>query len=413
MSQNIRVMICNTDDEVSNDLRAVVLAIDGVKIVAELDEPALLPQAIEQFPCEVLLIHLDPNPDAIMDVVEPVIRDYKEQFSAIAMTENRDAELVMRAMRAGMREFLWKPFPPEQLEETLRRVAAESGTSNRRVGRLISVVGTVGGVGATMASTNLAVELAQLTEWRGQPQPEARPKVAVVDLDLRFGQVAMQLDAQPSYTIADLSQSSEQLDPQMITRAMWKHQTGAHVLARPADFSQADQMSAAHAAGALAALQEHYDFVVVDMPGRFDPSARAVYDMADVYLLVLQLMVPSIRSADRILKELSSTGYATDRVKLLCNRFGRESAYLERADVETTLGRPINFVLPEEWRTCAAAVNMGSPLLTHAPKSRIRQSIIQMAKELAGTGAQEEDGANGRGESKKRIFGFLAGSNTG
>jgi pilus assembly protein CpaE len=408
----VRVIVVNTDEEVGPDLRAVLLSIDGVRIVAEIDEPALLAQVLGQMPAEVLLVHLDPNPAGMMDVVAPLIESYKGQFAVIGMTEDRDAELVMRAMRAGMKEFLWKPFPPEQLSETLQRVSKEATGEGRRLGRLISVVGTCGGVGVTQLAINLAVELAQLEEWLGATKAGDRPRVAVVDMDFRCGQVAMQLDAQPTYTLAELCETPEQIDVQMIERAMFKHVTGAHVLARPSDLAQAERINAGQVAGVLSALQEHYDFVVIDLPARFDPSARAVFDMSDTYLLVVQLLVPSVRNADRILHELSGTGYALERVRLVCNRFGRESGYLDQADVEATLKRQIEFLLPDEWKTSAAAVNMGAPLLTIGPRTKLRQAYRDLAVVLASDeGARGVGVAGGMDEgNRKGLFSFFAGS---
>lgn len=384
MGRNIRVIVLNTDEDVAPELRAVLLAVDGVKIVAEIDEPALLTQALDQFPAELLLVHLDPAPAVIMDVVAPLIEARKERIVAIGMTEDKDAELVMRAMRAGMRELLWKPFPPERLHELLQRVGTEASEDGKRLGRLFTVLGTVGGVGATQLATNLAVELSQVETWENQLNPEQKPRVAVVDMDFRLGQVAMQLDAQPTYTIAELCESPEHIDSQMIERAMVKHQCGPHVLARPTDFTQAERISAGQCAAALSSLQEHYDFVVVDLPARFDPTARAIFDMADVQLLVLQMMVPSVRSADRIMHELSNTGYGTSRVRVVCNRHGRDAGFLEQTDVETTLKRKIDFVIMEDWKTSAAAVNMGAPLLLNAPKSKLRDAYRKIAQSLAG-----------------------------
>ncbi len=411
MSRSIRVIIVNTDEEVAPDLRAVLLSAEGVKIVAELDEPALLSQALSQFPAEILLVHLDPNPAGMMDVIAPLIQQYKERIAAIAMTEDRDAELVMRAMRAGMREFLWKPFPPEQLAETVTRIAASGGATAAHQGRLIATVGTCGGVGATSLATNLAVELAQLEEWKSANGTPHLPRVAVVDLDFRFGQVAMQLDAQPTYTIAELCESPEQIDPQMIERAMWKHPTGVHVLARPADFAQAESISAGQAASALASLQEHFDFVVADLPARFDPTARAVFDMSDSLLLVLQLLVPPVRNTDRMLQELARSGYALERVRLVCNRATRDTGYLEQADVEATLKRKLDFLVPDEWKLASAAVNMGAPLANYSPKSRLRAAYRQIALDLGvGSQAAKESEAAAGEAPKKRRFSFFAAS---
>lgn len=383
-------MIVNTDPEAAPELRSHLLSVDGVKIVAEVDEPLFLSQALAQFPCEILLVHLDPNPAGLMDVVGPLLQQNKDQFVAIGMTEERDAELVMRAMRSGMRELLWKPFPPDQLTTILEKAKSDAPRSPVRIGRLIPVVSTSGGAGATTVATNLATELAQLDTWAGQPAPGKKPKVAVVDLDFRFGQIAMFLDAQPTHTIFDLCQTAEHLEPALIDRAMFKHPTGVHVLAHPQDVQHAEQITAAGCAGALAALQENYDFVVVDGPVRFDHTARAVFDMTDVYLLVLQLLVPSVRSADRYLTELKRSGYNLERVRLLCNRVGRDVAYLEPADVESTLKRKVSWLLPDEWKFSATSVNVGQPLLEFAPKSRLRLAYRQLAIDIAGAPASSE-----------------------
>ncbi len=408
MTKPVRVIVVNVDEEATPELRALLLSVEGVKIVAEVDEPVLLAQAIQQFPAEVLLLHLDPNPAGMMEAVAPLITEHKEHLASIAMTENRDAQLVMRAMRAGMRELLWKPFPPEQLAEILRRLAREAPAGGRHAGRLIPVVGCCGGVGATTIATNLAVELAQLETRDGDG---AGPRVAAVDLDFRFGQLAMFLDAQPSYTIADLCETPEHIERQMIDRVMIKHSTGVHVLAHPMDMEQAERISAAQCAGVLAALLEHYDFVVVDGPIRFDPTARAVFDMADVYLVVVQLLVPPVRNADRLLGELRRGGYNLDLVRLVCNRFGRESGYLQPGDVETTLNRKLAWMMPDDWKTASTALNVGSPLADFAPKSKLRLAFQQMATDLARRdpdgnhkgGAAEEPKEANEPQRKKRF----------
>ncbi len=151
----------------------------------------------------------------------------------------------------------------------------------------------------------------------------------------------------------------------------------------PTEIEQAERISAAQCAGVLAALLEHYDFVVADGPVRFDATARAVFDMAEMYVVVLQLLVPAVRNADRLLRELGRSGYNLDQVALVCNRFGRDSGYLEPVDVETTLGRKLAWALPYDWKIASAAVNVGAALLDYAPKSKLRLAFQQMAQQIA------------------------------
>jgi pilus assembly protein CpaE len=416
LNSTIRVIVVNADTEAAGELRAFLVSVDGVKIVAEVDELGLLEQTLDQFPCEVLLLHLDPNPKAMMKIAAPLIEARRDRFAVIAMTEDRDADLVVQAMRAGMREFLWKPFNPDQLTELLKRIGTEAQSrrdeSGHDTGRIVSVIGTVGGVGATTLATNLAVELAQLDLQEHAPElasklaTESGLRVAVVDLDFRFGQVATLFDAQPTHTIAELCDSAEAIDTQMLQKAMVKHKTGVQILGRPHSLAQAEQITAAQCAGVLTVLQDHFDFVIVDGPNRFDAGAHAIYALADMRLLVMQLLVPSVRNADRILQELKQNGNDQHRTSLVCNRFGREAGYLEPSDVETILSRKIDHAIVDDWKTSATAVNMGAPLMMHAPKSKLRQGYQKIAAALVA--GNDPAVVVGSDDSRKGLFSFLS-----
>lgn len=418
MKQGIRIIVANTDESVAPELRAFLLGIEGVKIVAEVDEPAMLEQAVAQFPAEVLLLHLDPTPDVVMRIAAPVIEANKDRIAAIAMTEDRNADLVVSAMRAGMREFLWKPFNPDQLAEVLRRVGGEllerrSASGSGAAGRVVSLFGTLGGVGTTAMATNLAVELAQGDAGQDGVGPRSgpAPRVALIDLDLNFGQVATYLDAQPNYTIADLCETVEHIDASLLERAMHKHPTGVHILARPATFAQAEQITAAHCAGVMSALQENYEYLVVDGLKRIDATARTVFQMSDLCILVLQMLVPAVRNADRIMHELRQQGFNMERLRLACNRFGRDAGYLEPSDVEASLSRKIDFYVPDEWKVSSTAVNMGSPILAQAPKSKLRAAYRQIAAAITSGGAGSGDTDDGASDSgRKGLFSFFAGA---
>lgn len=370
MKHDVRVIVLNTDERYGPTMRADLLSIEGVKIIAELDEPGMLRSAIGQFPAEVVLIHLDPDPEALLQVAGAAIAQ-RPELPVFALSSTVEGPLVLSAMRAGLREFLTKPTDRELLANALAKVARSGGAGSRQ-GRLFTVIGSTGGVGATMLATNLAVELADLRAG----------SVAVVDLDAWFGQVATFLDVQPSFTIADLCATPESLEPQMIRRAVIQHPTGVHVLARPNHVAQADLVTGAQCAAVLGALQELYDYVVIDGPSRFDASARAVLDMADINLLVVQLMVPSVRNALRIMDAAQAGGYNPERFRLICNRVGRESSLLSVEQLETTLNASVYLSIPDEWKLVSTAINMGEALAVSCPKGRARLAVRELAAKL-------------------------------
>jgi len=292
----IRVIIFNADESFAPTLRATLQTFDGVKIVAEVDEPTLLPQAVRQFPADVLIVHLDPNPSALLATAGEVATKHPD-LCVFAVSDSTDGQVILAAMRLGLKEFLTKPIDPTVMAAAMEKVF-EKRTDHATTGRLFPVLGSAGGVGATSLATNLAVELASVSGG----------KVAVVDLDYRFGQVATFLDVEPVYTIADLCESPEQLEAQVIERTLVRHASGVFVLSRPIHFTQADNITAAHCVGALTALLSMHDYVVTDGPTRFDMGAKAVLDIADCSLLVMQLLVPSVRSTLRMVEACSRPG---------------------------------------------------------------------------------------------------------
>lgn len=393
MRRSVRVIIVNADEEYSAVIRADLLTLDGVQIVAEVDELALVEQAVRQFPAEILMVHLDPMPEIALPIAAE-LASTRPDLAVFVISASTDPQHILTAMRAGVREFITKPIDRELLASAIGKVAV-AATTSQEVGTLVSVMGTIGGAGASMLAANLAVELASFAT--------AKP-VAVVDLDFRYGQLATMLDLQADYTIADLCDTPEQLDIPMVQRAMVKHATGIHLLARPNHFAQADQITAAHCASVLSSLQQMYEYVVVDGPVRFDPGGLAVLDLADINIFVMQLLVTSVRNVHRMFTGLRDGGYNLDRFRLVCNRAGLESGHLEIPQIEKTLGKKVAYEIPDDWKTVSSAINIGTPLSEIAPKSRVRAAI----REIAQTIAHEQTGSPAtKAEGKTGLLGRL------
>jgi len=385
--------VFNAEEDYAVTLRSELLRIAGVQIVAEVDEPGMIEQAVTQFPAEVLVAHLDPAPDVCLPIATKIASQHPE-LAVFVISESTNPQHILAAMRAGVREFLTKPLDSQLLTESIDKVLSQA-TSAVELGSLISVMGSIGGAGASSIATNLAVELASMT--KGKP-------VALVDLDFRYGQLGTMLDLQSDYTIADLCETPEQLDEGMIDRVMVKHSSGVHLLARPNNFAQADQITAAHCASVLSTLQHLYEYVIIDGPTRNDSGALCVLDLADVNLLVLQLLVTSVRNLHRMLEALRDNGYNLDRFKLVCNRVGRESSHLCVEHVEATLGIKVFHQIPDDWKAVSSCINMGVPLSEGAAKSRTRQSIRELAEKLANPHEGDEPAEHNRGGLLGRIF---------
>lgn len=391
MGQDVRFIIFNGEEQQAISLRALLLSFGGAKIVAEVDEAALLPQAVRQFPVDIVLVNLDPAPDAVLPVVSEML-SATPGLAVFATSKSSEGPLILKVMRAGAKEFLSKPIDPTALGAAIEKIVGQR-TEEVRMGKLITVLGAAGGVGATTIAANLAAELATL----------GGHKVTVVDLDYRFGQVAMMFDVEPTYSLADLCNTPEALEPQVIERALVKHSSGLQILSRPASFAEADNITAASCVGLLSNLLQCNDYVITDGPSRWDLSAKSVLDLADITLLVTQLLVPTVRNAARILEDMRDRGYNLDRTKLVCNRSGRESMTLSVEDVAETLSLPPFATIPDDWPTVSGAINLGETLQNYSPKSKVRQAIVEMAERLH----HPEPGSDEKDTRKKGLIGRI------
>ena len=111
--------------------------------------------------------------------------------------------------------------------------------------------------------------------------------------------------------------------------------------------------------------------------------------MSDVILLVAQLELSSLRNVVRMLHTLGNEEALCDKVKVVVNRVGSEDGDITLKKAEETIGRPIYWQIPNDFKSMLGARNAGVPLLTHAPKSKAQQSLIGLANALCGKNAQE------------------------
>jgi pilus assembly protein CpaE len=384
MARGIRAIILNTDEDYAVELRSKLLAIEGMKVVAEIDEPVLFDAAIKQFSAELVIVNLDPDPESLIQTATQIIEHYPD-LTLFAISESDNPQLILQAMRIGFREFLLRPIDEKQLGEAVNRISKTTSTQ-QQAGKLICVVGAVGGIGTTTLATNLGCELATLGE----------KSAVIVDLDIYFGHVATFLDLSPQFSIADLCLTLDSIDPAMIEKALLKHDCGVSVLSRPSHFAQAQQISAANVATVISALCNMFSYVICDGPTRNDAVKPCVLDLADTTLITTNLTVPAVRNIDRVLQEMAREGYNLDRNQLVLSRYSNDHNSLSIEDVEQSLNRKIAYTIPEETKVVSAAINTGQPLLECAPKSKTREAIRNIATKLHNP-QEAEESAKGSG----------------
>lgn len=226
----------------------------------------------------------------------------------------------------------------------------------------ITVASATGGCGKTFIATNLAFLLARGTG----------KKVALVDLDLQFGEVVATLRLKPQASISDASLDADgRVD---LTGLLTPHEGGFQVLAAPPDPVAADAVDNRLVHAAIAELRETFDYVIVDTPPTLNEVVLDAFDISDHLLVLATLDVPSIRNMKVFLTTLERLRIPQDGLHLVLNK-AEKGVELTPSDIERVLGRTWDLELPYD-REVSRAVNLGLPVSEAAPQCAVSKRLI-------------------------------------
>jgi pilus assembly protein CpaE len=392
MSNLLHVCLYNTDPAASQELTTRIGALNFVRFVAEVSTPADLAKLLHDSPVNLVFFHLDPQPAAVLEVIEQVSARFHD-LALIAISHETGPEAILAPMRAGCDQFVCEPIEPDDLASAVSRVASRRLLSTTK-SRCICVVGASGGVGATSIACNLSLELGHLTER----------DCGLVDLDLQFGNVAVNFDADPKYSIYDLAVSSGEMDRGILVSTLTNLPCKVSMLTRPEKIEQCEHVTPEMIQHVLELMGDLYENVVVDVPGHFDPQTIAAFTRADLILVVCQMLVPNIRSAQRLFEALQRVGLPADRIELVVNRSGGRAGRLSLKDVEETIRKPLFACIPNDYQFVARSIDVGRPIAALDPNNPVRSAIRKMAKKIiAGNAAAPAETT----EARRGLFGRL------
>lgn len=338
--------------------------VDVVSVVEGMDAAA---RALESTDCDALLIACEGYSDRVLYLIESAVNQDAER-PVIVLCEGSSNGFVQRVFEAGAEDILILPQPGKAVSFTIQKALARRGGARVRgsdTGRLVVVLGPKGGTGKTLTSTNLAVAM-----------QEAGERVAIVDLDLQFGDIALCMGLPPGKTIYDVAASSH-IDAAALDAHMATHVSGVRALLAPSRPDQSSAVSVETVREVYALLREQYDAVIVDTPPGFTPEVIASIDLATDLVMVGMLDSLSLKNTKLGLETLELMGYDPDHIRLVLNR-AHSRVGISTGDVGTVLGRPPDVLVPSD-REIPRSVNEGVPIVTTRPQSAAAVAFRRLA----------------------------------
>ena len=275
-------------------------------------------------------------------------------------------------MRAGAREYLTEPVPRQAFNDAVLRLARQAQAAGSPQGRIISLMGVKGGVGASSLTASLAWGMSRRTAG----------SVALVDLDLYSGDLAHLFDVNPQRNLTDVASDFDRLDRLFMESLMSEITPNLRLLAAPDDPVAAEEISAAHVDRALDHLVDSHGLVFLDLPSRLDEVSLLALDRSWRVYLVLEPTVICLRAAQRLLRLGQRLWSDTGKIRFMVNRDGAQGC-LSRGEVEKALGMKPAAYLPNDSLTVMEAANAGRPAADDRPKAKWSKAVTGLAGALA------------------------------
>jgi len=365
--------------EFGDRLNAMFAPIDDVRVDTRVgDLHSINGEAVAALErADVLLVDIDANDERELRHLGRIVEQRRAGTAILATAQDLSAQGVRGLIRQGVDDFVPQPFDLPDIRDAIAmaRAKLQRARADRKSGQVISVTRAKGGMGASTLAAHLSLALCEKPHRRA---PEKQ--VALLDLDLQFGDLALMLDLEPNGEMVEIIRDPTRLDGALLRASMTRHKSGLFVLPGPGEFVPLDALPGAAAVKLIELAREEFDFVVCDLPLAVPQWLEAVLQHTDQLYVVSQLNVAAIRQTRRLLDFIKEEGHYDLAVSMVLNRYVWRFA--ERGRLKQAiraLGQPIDHYVPENATLALEAVNRGTPLFELRRRAKLCRSLRQVA----------------------------------
>ena len=294
----------------------------------------------------------------------------------IAVGERNDVSLYRDLLSMGATDYLVKPLEKDAILRAMSTLD-ETGLGAAalgRTGKLISFIGSRGGVGTSTLAAHCGWAISQAGTKRA----------ALIDLDTHFGNLALILGAEAREGLADALEQPDRIDSLFLERVMSQCADRLFVIGGEENLSHAFNGGKEEAVDTLLGdLRGKFHFVMVDLPRSATVSSQRSLQLSGTTVVVSDLTLAGMRDTARLLKLVRETNPGS-RLVLIINKAGENpKAEIPVAEFEKGVGRKIDLKVAFEPNAVVRAANLGEPLA--ASRSSTAKAVEELAELLTGS----------------------------
>lgn len=326
---------------------------------------------------EVDLVILDFS-DSIQINAHEFLADFTPNLTGkhfLIVSDKKDADLAIEAIRLGAIGFLVKPFKRSDFITSLDRLhtTPKAQVPIKHRARIVTLISYKGGTGVSTAVVNLGYAISNVCQ----------KKTLIIDAAGFSNHVTVLLNIIPKCTIADICKQGVKLDEEYLMNAISPVGENLAViggLIKTTDINDVNLQGLEHL---IEVASEVYDYILVDTSSHvLDEVTMFFVQKANDILLLTTFDLLGIRDNRFFIQTLKEFGVMEGRIKPVINRQDWYIGSLEPELVQKQLNQVIYHSLPNDWQLCVEAANYGRPVLEFAPNSTLSTSYKILAAKV-------------------------------
>jgi len=306
-----------------------------------------------------------------LNALLPIVAAFMDDTKVIAIGDVNDVQFYHEVIEAGVADYLVKPITEKTLTTAINRITQPTAAGQSDNRRVVTVIGSRGGVGASLVAVNCAWLLAQ----------EQKRATTLLDLDLQNGTVALALDIEPTRGLREALEHPARIDSLFISSAAVKVGEHLHVMAAEESVEEDVHYDASGVTILLDAIKRQSECIVIDLPrSAIKARPRALGAATDI-VLITDFTLAGLRDAIRINTQIQQSAPNARRT-IVANRCTQKDSALARSEFERALGCKVDVILPEDPKAAQQAASAGKPLSAAVPSSKTAAALRQLAARI-------------------------------
>ena len=381
--KEVTLLIADDSQEMRETLKTLLTFSETLKVVGEASNGEEAVEKVAEIQPDLVLMDINmPVMDGLKATEAIAIKS--PQTGVIIISVQEEVEYMRRAMSAGAREYLVKPFDSDELFRTINNVIEKEmirrnstpevvgSVPTGEAGIIISLFSPKGGVGKSVLAVNIASEIKKMMNAR----------VLMLDLNLEFGDLALLLNLNATTTIVNVAQTGIQsIDLDYMKSNIMTTSNGIDILPAPLKPEYAEIITPGVIQRVIEIVKDEWDYIIIDTSASFKSEVLSALDLSTVILMLIGGDFLSLKNSSLALSVMASLNYPMEQVKLVLNRaFTQPSTKI--LDIEKGLKKRIDYQLPADLELVLNSINRGTPFVETNPSSELSKAIRAICEDL-------------------------------